>query len=90
VGWQIVMNAKIGFKLQVTVTMGLHSLYVWCLQMMWLFSRAPDNPEDDTVMVRNGADEVYSAMQRWMHPIWTEDKAAQQDVAQQMIQIVKP
>jgi len=27
VDWQIVMNAKIGFKLQVTATPGFHSLY---------------------------------------------------------------
>ena len=30
VGWQIAMNAKIGFKLQVTATLGFHSLYDWC------------------------------------------------------------
>jgi len=29
VGWQIAMNAKIGFKLQVTGTPGFHSLYDW-------------------------------------------------------------
>jgi len=30
VGKQIAMNAKIGFKLQVTATPGFHSLYDWC------------------------------------------------------------
>jgi hypothetical protein len=34
VGWQIAMNAKIGFKLQVTATLGFHSLYDWCFQTM--------------------------------------------------------
>jgi hypothetical protein len=43
VGWQIVMNAKIGFKLRVTATSGFHSLYSWCYEMMWLFSGAPDD-----------------------------------------------
>jgi hypothetical protein len=50
VGWQIAMNAKIGFKLQVTATLGFHSLYDWCFQTMWLFSGTPEDPEDDTVM----------------------------------------
>jgi len=30
VGWQIAMNVKIGFKLQVTATLGFHSLHDWC------------------------------------------------------------
>jgi hypothetical protein len=34
VGWQIAMNAKIGFKLCVTATLGFHSLYDWCYQTM--------------------------------------------------------
>jgi hypothetical protein len=29
VGWRIAMNARIGFKLQVTATQGFHSLYDW-------------------------------------------------------------
>jgi hypothetical protein len=28
-GWRIVMNAWIGFKLQVTAKLGFHSLYDW-------------------------------------------------------------
>jgi len=46
VGWQIAMNLKIAFKLQVTAGPGFHSLYDWCFQTMWLFSGAPDNPEE--------------------------------------------
>ena len=34
VGWQLAMNAKIGFKFQVTATPGFHSLYDWCFQIM--------------------------------------------------------
>jgi len=37
VGWQIAMNARIGFKLQVTATLGFHSLYEWCFQTIRLF-----------------------------------------------------
>jgi hypothetical protein len=48
VGWQIAMNAKIGFKLQVTTTPGFQSLYNWCYQTMWLLSDAPQDPEDET------------------------------------------
>jgi hypothetical protein len=58
VGWQIAMNVKIGFKLQVTATPEFHSLYDWCFQTMWLFSGAPDDPEDDTVIERHGAEEI--------------------------------
>ena len=37
VGCQIVKNAIIGFKLQVTATLGFHSLYDWCYQTMGCF-----------------------------------------------------
>jgi len=90
VGWQIAMNAKIGFKLQVTATPGFHSLSNWCFQTMWLFSGAPDDPEDDTVMEKHRAEALYSAVKGLMHAIWTENEEAQQDAAHQMIQIAKP
>jgi hypothetical protein len=41
-------------------------------------------------MDRHGADELYSAVIRLMHAIRTEDKEAQQDVAQRMIENEKP
>jgi len=90
VGWHIAMNAKIVFKLQVTATPGLHSLYDWCYQAMWLFSGAPDDPEDETVKEKYGADELYSAVKSLMHAIRTEDKETQQDAAHWMIQITEP
>jgi len=90
VGWQIVMNAKIGFKLQVIATPGFDSLYHWCYQTMWLFLGTPDDPEDDTVMEQHGADELYSAVKSLMHAIQTEDKEAQQDAAHRIIRIAKP
>jgi len=90
VGWQIMMNAKIGFKLQVTATPGFHLLYDWYFQTMWLFSGAPDNPEDDTVMEKHGAEALNSTVKSLMHAIWTENKEAQQDAAHRMIQIAKP
>jgi len=68
------MNAKIGFKLQVTATLGFNSLYDWCFQTMWLFSGAPEDPEDDTVMGKHGAKALYSAVESLMHAIWTEDE----------------
>jgi len=89
VGWHIAMNAKIGFKLQVTATPGFHSLYDWCFQTMWLFSGAPDNPEDDTVMEKHRSEAVYSAVKMLMHAIQTENEETQQDVAHWMIQIAK-
>jgi len=90
VGWHIAMNAKIGFKLQVTATPGFHSLYDWCYQAMWLFSGAPEDPEDETVKEKHGADALYSAVKSLTHAIRTEDKEAQQDAAHRMIQIAKP
>jgi len=56
VGWHIAMNAKIGFKLQVTATPRFHSLYDQCYQAMWLLSGAPEDAENDTVKEKHGAD----------------------------------
>jgi len=77
VGWQIVMNARIGFKLQVTATPAFHSLYDWCYQAMWLFSGAPEDPENESVMEMHGADALYSAVMSLMHAIRTEDQDTQ-------------
>jgi len=49
-GWQIAMNAKIGFKLQVTATLGHISFYDLCYWTMWLFSGAPDDTDNATVI----------------------------------------
>ena len=57
---------------------------------MWLFSGAPEDLEDDTVIEMHGADALYSAVQSLMRAIWTEDQDAQQDAAHRMIQIAKP
>jgi hypothetical protein len=90
VGWGIAMNARIGFKLQVTATPGFHSVYEWCFQTMWLFSGASEDPEHETVMEMHGADTLYSAVKSLMHGIRTEDNEAQQDVAHRTMQIAKP
>jgi SNF2 family DNA or RNA helicase len=50
VGWRIATNVRIGFKLHVPATPGFHSLYDWCYQAMWLFSGAPEDPEDELEM----------------------------------------
>ena len=84
------MNARIGFKLQVTAKPGFHSIYDWCFQMMWLFSGAPEEPENETLMEKHGAKALYSAVTCLIHTIRTEDQDDQQDAAQQMIQIAKP
>jgi len=90
VGWHIAMNAKIGFKLQVTATPGIHSLYDWCYHVMWLFSGASDDPEAEIVKDKRAADALYSAVKSLMHAIRTEDEEAQPDAAHQIIQIAKP
>jgi hypothetical protein len=73
VGWRIETNVRIGFKLQVTATLGFHSLYDSCYEAMWLFSGVPENPEDGTVMEKHGANALYSAVKSLMHAIRTED-----------------
>ena len=57
---------------------------------MWLFSGAPEDPADETVMEMHGADVLYFAVKSLMHAIWTGDEEAQHDAAHQMIQIAKP
>jgi hypothetical protein len=89
-GWQIATNARFGFKLQVTTTLGCHSLYDWCYQTMWLFSGASEDPEDETVMEMHRTDVLYSAVKSLMHAIWNEDQDAQHDAAHWMIQNAKP
>jgi hypothetical protein len=39
---------------------------------MWLFSGAPEDPEDETVMEVHGADAQNSAVKSLMHTIRTE------------------
>jgi hypothetical protein len=57
---------------------------------MWLFSGALEDPEDDTVMEKYGAEALYSTVKRLMHAIWAKDEEGQQDAAHWMIQIAKP
>jgi len=83
------MNAKIGFKLQVTATLEFQSLHNWCYQLMWLFSSAPDDPEDDTVIEKHCAEGLYSAVQSLMYALRTEDEEAQQNGAHPIIQSAK-
>jgi len=87
VGWQIAINAKIGFKLQVTAPPGFHSLYDWWYQTLWLFSGVPDDPEDETGIEKHGADSLHSTVKNFIPTIQTENEAVQQDAANQMIQI---
>jgi chorismate mutase len=53
-------------------------------------SGAPEDPEDDTVMERDSADALYSAIKSVMHAIWTQNEEAQQNMAYRVIQIVQP
>jgi len=57
---------------------------------MWLISGAPEDPEDETVMEKHGADALYCAVKSFMHAMRTEDQDTQQDAAHRMIQIAKP
>ena len=81
---------RIGFH-QVTATRGIHSLYEWCYQTIWLFSGPPEHPEDDSLMEKHGANrQLYPALMSVMHAIQMKDEEAGQDAAHRMIQIQKP
>jgi hypothetical protein len=49
-GWQIANNAKNIFRFPFTASLGFDSLYDWYCHTMWVFSGAPDDPEDNTIM----------------------------------------
>jgi hypothetical protein len=89
VRWPIAINVRFGFKLQLSATPGIHTLYDWCYQTMWLISGAPEDPVDDIVMEKHGAEALNSAVKSWMHAIRTKDEEAHQHVAHKMIYIVK-
>jgi len=57
---------------------------------MWLFSGAPDDLEDETVMQKHSADALHSAVKSLVHAISTEDEDAQQAAAHQILQFAKP
>jgi len=57
---------------------------------MWLFSGAPDDPENETVMEMPGANALYSMVKSSMHAIRTEDQDTEQDAAHRMIPLGKP
>jgi len=84
------MKARIGFNLQVTAMPALYSLNDWSYQTIWVFSGAPDDPQDKTVMENNRAEALYSAVKSLMHAIWTKDQEALWAVAHQITQIGKP
>jgi hypothetical protein len=69
VGWQIPINAKIGFKLQVTASPEFHSLYDWCDQSVWQCPGVRGDSEDDTVMEQHGADAMNSTVKSLLHAI---------------------
>ena len=90
VGWQIAIKAKIRFKLEVTATPGFQSLNDLWYQTMWLFPGTPEDPEDETLMERHGAEALYCTVKSLMHPIRTDEEVAQQAAAHRTIQIASP
>jgi hypothetical protein len=84
------MNAIIGLKLQVTATLGFHSLYDLCFQNICLFSGVPDNPEDNTVTEQHGGAELYLVVHSMRYATRTEYEEAQEDVAHKILYIAKP
>ena len=56
---------------------------------MWLFSGAPKDPENATVMETHCAEALNSAVKSLMHAIRTEDQDSQQNAVHRMIQLAK-
>jgi hypothetical protein len=56
---------------------------------MWLFSSAPEDPEDDTVMEKHVTKTLHSVGNRLMHAIQTEDQYAQYSAAHCMMHFAK-
>jgi len=54
---------------------------------MWLYSDGPEDPEDDAVMEKHGADLLYSAVNSMMHAILITDDNTQTNVAHRSIWI---
>jgi len=40
---------------------------------MWLFSGVPEDPEDETVMEKHGAEALYTPVKSSMYAIQTDD-----------------
>jgi hypothetical protein len=53
---------------------------------MWLFSGAPEVPEDDTEMEMHGTDQLYSAMKSLLRDIQIEGEHARWDAVHRLIQ----
>jgi len=87
ISWQIDMNGRIGFKIQVAAGLGYYSLSNWCYLMMWLLSSRPNDPENDILIKKHGAEELCFSGESLIHAIWTEDEKAQQYAAYWMRQI---
>jgi len=58
--------------------------------MMWQFSGVPEDPENDTMMEKLGAEALYSTVKSVMHAIQREDEDTQQDAVHRLRQIADP
>jgi glycerate kinase len=56
---------------------------------MWLLAGAPQDPDDDTVLEKHGAEALYSAVKSVMHAIQTQNEQAQQNAEHWTKQIAK-
>jgi len=83
--WQIVINARIPFNLQVKAIPGYQSLFDCCYWTIWVISGESNHPENNTIMEKHCAVAWYSTVQRLMHAICIEGNDAQQGAMHWMI-----
>lgn len=90
VGWQISINVRCGFKLQLTGMPEFHLLNNWYYMTTNLLSDVLEHPEEDTVIKKHSAEALDSWVKSLMHVIHSIEKEAQQNWAQWTIQIARP
>ena len=90
IGWKVVSEADIGFKIQVTATSAYHSLRDWANLTRWLFA-IPEVAEDRDAVTKHSPVTLEKAVMDIQHTV-SKDLPAheQQAAAQAMIDVVRP
>ena len=90
IGWKVVSEADIGFKVQVTATPAYHSLRDWAHLTRWLFA-IPEVAEDPDAVAKHGPAALEKAVVDIQRAV-SKDLPAheQQAAAQAMIDVVRP
>ena len=90
IGWKVVSEADIGFKVQVTATPAYHSLRDWANITRWLFA-IPEVAEDPDAVAKHGPAALEKAIMDIQYAVYKDLSAhEQQAAAQSMIDVFRP